>query len=126
MATLCSNLKCIHEKLIKERKCNGLISVYFAIYMLFFLSLFCFLSLILTDIIFINNSLMLLIINAIVNWLKSKADGITFKKQLKLDLTEQASFEEFFEFITFFYWKFGFYTDFKLSYDLVIAPVFII
>lgn len=44
---------------------------------------------------------MLLIINAIVNWIKSKADGITFKKQLELDLTEQASFEEFFEFITF-------------------------
>lgn len=43
---------------------------------------------------------MLLIINTIVNWVKSEADGFTFKKQLKLDLTEQASFEEFFEFIT--------------------------
>lgn len=43
---------------------------------------------------------MLLIINTIVNWVKSEADGVTFKKQLKLDLTEQASFEEFFEFIT--------------------------
>lgn len=64
--------------------------------MLFFLSLFCFLFAILTDIIFINNSLMLLIINTIVNWVKSEADGVTLKKQLKLDLTEQASFEEFF------------------------------
>lgn len=96
MATLCSNLKCIHETLIKERKCNGLISVYFPNYMLFFLSLFFFLFPILTDIIFINNSLMLLLINTIVNWVKSEANGVAFKKQLKLDLTEQASFEEFF------------------------------
>lgn len=68
---------------------------------------------------------MLLIINAIVNWVKSKADGITFKKQLELDLTEQASFEEFFEFITFLLLKIWFLYR-LLSYDLVIAPVYII
>lgn len=98
MATLCSNLKCIHETLIKERKCNGLISVYSTIYMLFFLSLFCFYHYFIailpipTDIIFINNSLMLLIINTIVNWVKSEADGVMLQKTFEIRFNRASFF----------------------------------